>query len=104
MNNRVYVSIIHRGVYMNPYIAPWEFELKMRKDGLRAFEGLFQRMNQLEGSNMWRAQLPYVPYHLDEENDQSDICLMKLYALIHEYGDESTKRFVEQLPYFNVRV
>lgn len=104
MDKRVYVSIIHQGIYMNPHIAPWEFELTIERDGLRAFEKLFQQMNQLESSNMWRAHLPAIPYHLDRENDEIDLRLMKLYALVHEYGDGNTKAFVEQLPYFDVRV
>ena len=38
------------------------------------------------------------------ENDEIDKRLMKIYALVHEYGDDDTKAFVEQLPYFNKRV
>lgn len=100
MNRKVYVSIANQRVYANPYVSPWEFELNVEKDGLNAFERLFEQMQLLEISNMWRAQLPYIPYHLDKENDEIDTRMKKIYALVHEYGDEETKAFVEQLPYF----
>uniref|UniRef100_UPI0020C0D413 transposase n=1 Tax=Lysinibacillus sp. D4A3_S15 TaxID=2941227 RepID=UPI0020C0D413 len=71
---------------------------------LDVFELWFQQMQLLEISNSWRAQLPYIQYHLDRENDEIDFRLMKIYALVHEYGGEETKSFVQQLPYFNKRV
>lgn len=103
MNKKVYVSIANQGIYRTPYESPWEFELNIERDALYAFEKLFQQYQLLEISNMWRAHLPAIPYHLDKENDAIDIRLMKLYALVHEYGDEKTKEFVEQLPYFRPR-
>lgn len=104
MNKRVYVSIANQGIYSTPYESPWEFELNIERDALNAFEKLFQQLQLLEISNMWRAHLPYIPYHLDRENDEIDLRLKKLYALVHEYGDADTKVFVEQLPYFNIRM
>lgn len=102
MTQTVYVSIVHRGLYMHPHDSTWEFALQLRRDGYRAFQRLFQQMNMLEGPNMWRAQTPYLQYHLDKENDELDVRLMKLYALVHEFGDADIKKFVEQLPFFRV--
>lgn len=61
---------------------------------------LFRQLHQLEDHNMFRAHLPYIPYHYDALNHDIDYRLQKVYALIHEFGDAHTKRFVEQLPYF----
>ncbi len=42
-----------------------------------------------------------IAIHFDEQNDEVDKRLMKLYALIHEYGDQDTKKFIEQMPYYS---
>ena len=101
---RVYFSLAHKTYYTNPYEGQWNFELNVDRQALDVFEKIFQQMQLLEIANGWRAQLPYLLYHLDRENDELDLRLKKIYALIHEYGDEDTKEFVEQLPYFNKRV
>ncbi|MGE6517435.1 transposase [Lysinibacillus sphaericus] len=101
---RIYFSLANQTYYTNPYGGQWNFELDVDRQALDVFEKIFQQMQLLEISNAWRAQLPYVPYHLDQENDAIDLRLKKIYALVHEYGDADTKAFVEQLPYFNRRV
>lgn len=84
-----------------PYGVPCEFELTMDRKRARVFEKLFMQLNSLEFDNIVRAHLPYIPYHLDDSNDEIDMRLKKIYALIHEFGDDKTRDFVEQLPYFH---
>lgn len=102
--HRVYFSLTNRTYYTNPHVAPWNFELNIDRQALDVFEKIFQQMQLLELQNIWRSQLPYIPYHFDKENDELDLRLKKIYALVHEYGDADSKAFVEQLPYFNKRV
>ena len=102
--HRVYFSLVNRTYYTNPHVGPWNFALNVDRQALDVFEKIFQQMQLLELQNIWRAQLPYIPYHLDTENDEIDLRLKKLYALVHEYGDADTKESVEQLPYFDKRV
>ncbi len=84
-----------------PLGEPCEFKLKMDSKNAYIFEKLFLQLNSLEFENAVRAHIPYLQYHLDESNDEIDLRLKKIYALIHEFGDEHTKDFVEQLPYFH---
>lgn len=97
----VYVSVANNSFSYVPLSAPCEFKLNMPSEKARVFEHLFQQIDSIEFQNMVRAQIPYLPYHLDESNHQIDYRIMKVYALIHEFGDDDTKKFVEQLPYFN---
>ncbi len=89
---RVYFSLANRTYYTNPYAGPWNFELNVDRQALDVFERIFQQMQLLEISNAWRAQLPYIQYHLDRENDEIDKRLMKIYALVHEYGGMMIRR------------
>ncbi|NLY78562.1 MAG: transposase [Lysinibacillus sp.] len=97
----LYVNVLNQSYSYFPLGEPCEFKLEMEQKKALLFKKLFSQLNTLEFDNMVRAHLPYIPYHLDEENDEIDIRLKKIYALVHEFGDEKTKEFIESLPYFN---
>ena len=80
---------------------PTQFRIELEPHRARVFQKLFQQMYTLEWSNAVRAHLPYLPYHVDALNHDIDTRYKKVYALLHEFGDEDTKHFVEQLPYFS---
>lgn len=97
----LYVSISDQRLYRYPDESPWEFKIEVDREMVPVFQQLFSQINNIEFANFWRAHLPYVPYHMDKENDQIDYRTKKLYALVHEYGDQESKEFIEQLPYFS---
>ena len=101
--NKVYVSVTRRKVYIYPDESPWEFEVIANREIIPVFNKLFEQLGSVEASNFWRAHIPIKAYHFDKENDQYDRRLKKVYALIHEFGDEDSRSFIEQLPYFNER-
>ncbi|MDW0114990.1 MULTISPECIES: transposase [Sporosarcina] len=97
---KMYVSVQSQQVYPHKYASPWEYEVEMSREFLPIFEQIFREMDRLEFRNFLRAHLPYVPYHYDKNNHEVDDKTMKIYALIHEFSDEETKKFIEGLPYF----
>ena len=99
-NYTMYVSVIHQLVTVNKEDSPYEFEVKIPKDYIEIFDHLFDQTNELEFINFLRAHLPYVPYHYDKDNHQIDRRLHKVYALIHEFTDDESKAFIEQMPFF----
>lgn len=97
----IYVSVANQSFSYLPLGLPCEFKLQLDQNKAQIFERLFMQIDSLEFDNAVRAHLPYIPYHLDASNDEIDTRLKKIYALIHEFGDEHTKEFVKQLPYFH---
>mgnify|MGYP001362139240 FL=1 len=96
----LYVNVLNQSYNYIPTGEPCEFKIELEPEKAFIFKKLFNQLNALEFDNLVRAHLPYLPYHLDQENDEIDVRLKKIYALIHEFGDEEAKEFVEQLPYF----
>lgn len=97
---KLYVSITDQRVFHSPHDSPWEFEVEVERPFIAIFHRLFNQMNDLEFRNFLRAHLPYIPYHFDRNNHDIDVRTKKIYAIIHEFSDEPTKRFIEALPYF----
>ncbi|WP_194841455.1 transposase [Sporosarcina obsidiansis] len=96
----MYVSVAHQQVSGDPYASPWEYKIEVTKEAFPIFEQLFTQIDHLEFRNFLRAHLPYIQYHYDRDNHDIDRRMMKVYALIHEYTDEDSKRFIEKLPFF----
>jgi len=98
---KIYVSISHHRYYYHPEDSPWEYEIEAEPEVLTVLDQLFEQKEEIEQKGFWRAHLPYVPYHLDPENDESDIRLKKLYAVIHQYTDEESKQHIETMPFYS---
>lgn len=97
---KLYVSVTDQRVYHHSGDSPWEFTVKVDRDFVPVFERLFAQIDELEFRNFLRSHLPYIPYHQDRNNHDIDLRTQKVYAIIHEFTDEPTKRFIEELPYF----
>lgn len=70
------------------------FKIELEPHKARIFHKLFQQLYALES----RA---FIPVGALYTNNAVDTRYKKIYALLHEFGDEETKNFVEQLPYFS---
>lgn len=102
MEKRLYfVSVTNLTCQQQPGLDSYQFAVRLEPHKARVFQKLFQQIYMLEGPNAFRAHLPYIPYYMDRLNHELDARYKKIYALIHEYGDEETKRFVEQFGLFN---
>lgn len=100
MARKLYVSVSGRQIHAAPRPFPWEFAIEADSGTEFVIRRLFRQIEEAEWTNFLRAHLPAIPYHLDKENHQIDRRVMKLYAIVHEYGDAETKQFIEEMPYF----
>lgn len=96
-----FVSVQNLTCQQQPGRDSYQFAVRLEPYKARVFQKLFQQVYQLEGPNAFRAHLPYIQYNMDRINHELDARYKKIYALIHEYGDEETKQFVEQCGLFN---
>ena len=85
---------------MDQHDSPWEYEVDVPSDYVPVFHRLFTQMNELESRNFYRAHLPFIPYHYDKDNHEIELRTIKVYALIHEFTNDESKKFIEQMPYF----
>ena len=97
---KIYVSVSHHQYYYHPDDSPWEYEIEAEPEVLGILDQLFSQKQEWEWRNFLRAHLPYIPYHLDPQNDEVDQRLKKLYALLHEYGNDEAKVLIETMPYY----
>ena len=85
----MYVSVVNQQVYNYPDDSPWEFEVDVESEYVPIFHRLFKQIDELEFRNFLRSHLPFMPYHFGRNNYNVDQRTMKIYALIHEFTDDS---------------
>lgn len=97
---KMYVSVVNQRVYFYPDDSPWEYEVIVPEGYVRVFQRLFEQTDTLELLNFVRSHFPPLPDHYGGFNEDVELRTKKVYALIHEFTNEESQRFIEQLPYF----
>ncbi|UFT98172.1 hydrolase [Radiobacillus kanasensis] len=61
---------------------------------------LREMMNQMYNADIhafWRAHTPIVPYHNDKPNDDFDDGILNAFQMIHDLGDDTTRKHIEKM-------
>ena len=96
----MYVSVVNQQVYFYPDDSPWEYEVVVTDRYVPVFQRLFDQAGTLESMNFLRSHFPPLPDHYGGFNQEIELRTKKVYALIHEFTNDESKKFIEQLPYF----
>ena len=97
---KMYVSIVNQRVYFYPDDSPWEYEVDVTREYVPVFESIFEQTNALDNINFYRSHFPFLPHYLGGFNKDVEHRTKMIYALIHEFTDVESQKFIEQLPYF----
>ncbi|WP_438312090.1 transposase [Sporosarcina sp. FA9] len=97
---KAYVSVANQRVYFQPDVSAWEYEVSLEREYIPIFQNLFEQTNEMENMNFYRSHFPFIPAHYGGFNKDVEMRTKKVYALIHEFTDEETQKFIEELPYF----
>jgi hypothetical protein len=96
-----YVSVQSGSILRDQGAAAYEFEIEASDEDISELEELFKDRDEAEDGNYVRAQLPAIPYHIDDANDIYDDSLQVIYAKLYECGTDETKRHIERMNILN---
>lgn len=91
---RYYVSVQARRIMENQGDAAYELEIEATPEEIGYLQEIFDKMASVEHSAYWRAHIPGVPYHHDDENDATDAYLKDVYRLLFTLGTDETKEHI----------
>lgn len=94
MKNNYYVSIQAMRVMENKGDGAYEFEIEATPAEVEKLQSIFAQMANADQSAYWSAHIPYIPYHLDAENDRYDRALKNAYQVVYELGTDETKNHI----------
>jgi hypothetical protein len=87
-----YVSVQAGTVLSQKGAASYEFEIEATPAEAEELTRWMNRRLEHNAENWIRAQLPGIPYHQDEVNDEADEHLKETYRRIEHLGTEQTKQ------------
>jgi hypothetical protein len=79
----------------------FQFEISASDEDVRKLEKKFQEVDSAASDTFVRSHVPYVPYSNDPDNDRYDQKLREAYRIIHDLGQDETRRFIETMSFWN---
>jgi hypothetical protein len=79
----------------------FQFEISASDEDVRKLAKKFSELDSTANDTFVRSHLPYVPYSNDSDNDRYDQKLKEAYQIIHDLGQEETRRFIETMSFWN---
>lgn len=89
-----YVSVQAGTIMANQGDAAYEFEIMATDQQVDDLIESFDMLSDADNASAFRAHLPGVPYHQDNESDAYDTALTHIYRKLYELGTEETKQTI----------
>lgn len=96
-----YIEIANGEISQSGTDSPWNFKIEATEEEILALREYFDQDESDEISNFIRAHIPFREYHLDKENDVQDENLQQIYRMIHQLGDQDTKKHIESMGFLD---
>ncbi|WP_110927326.1 hydrolase [Bacillus massiliglaciei] len=90
-----YISIADGGIFQNRESSPWDFKIEATADEIAQLRNYFDHKFEADEAGFYRAHIPFWEYHNDQENEEADANLQKVYNMIYLLGDAEAKRHIK---------
>lgn len=75
-------------------VSPWNFKIEATDEEIIQLRHYFDQVYSSDWKGFYRAQLPFIEYHYDSENDEVDNANKRIYEMLYELGDEQTREHI----------
>ncbi|WNB90719.1 hydrolase [Bacillus sp. NEB1478] len=79
----------------------FQFEISASDEDIRKLAQKFEEVDSASADTFVRTHVPYVPYSDDPDNDRYDQKLREAYEIIHDLGQDETRKFIETMSIWN---
>lgn len=93
--SQYYINIGTREISLNHDANNDDFIIYATPEEVTALREVFDEIAQSDVRSFYRAHIPFMPYHQDQDNDDTDADMHKAFQRIYELGDEMTKKHIE---------
>jgi hypothetical protein len=98
-----YIGLANGQIFQDRSSSPWNFQIEATDDEINELRRLFNQNEAMEEKNFYRAHIPFMPYHFDQENDDYDHTLYDAYKMIYDLGNEDARTHIEGMGILNKR-
>ncbi len=94
---KFYINLGSQEISQLKYDNNEEFVIHATEDEVRILRDKMDDMYNADYRSFFRSHVPIVPYHNDSSNDDYDIGMTEAFQMIHDLGDEATKKHIESM-------
>lgn len=92
-----YVDLVNGSVVETQDESQTNLRIEANEEDIAEFNQYFGENYTADLKAYARSHVPYLEYHHDKGNDEYDMTMKKIYALIYRLGDVETKRHIEKI-------
>ncbi|SFJ39254.1 hypothetical protein SAMN04487936_10217 [Halobacillus dabanensis] len=98
MNKEKYfINMGTREISLNHDANNDDFIIYATEDEVKALREVFDEIYNSDVRSFYRSHIPFMPYHLDQDNDNSDVDMKTAFQKIYDLGDEMTKDHITKM-------
>ena len=90
-----YIEISSGEITQSATDSPWNFKIEATDEEIKKLREQFDIIDANEPADFFRAHIPFIEYHYDEENDAYDETLKNIYGMVYMLGDHEAKKLIE---------
>lgn len=92
-----YIEVATGEISQSATSSTWNYKIEATDEEIIKLREYFDQNYSNEWQNFFRAHVPFVQYHYDRENDAYDETMKEVYGMLHDLGDEETKKHIESM-------
>ena len=96
-----YISVETGEILPIKTASTFQFEILASDEDVKKLSEIFEDMDSIANDTFVRNHLPYIPYSNDRDNDRYDSKMKEAYQLIHDLGQDETRKFIETMDFWN---
>lgn len=94
---KYYINIGTREISLNHDGNNDDFIIYATREEVTALREVFDEIYNSDVRSFYRAHIPFMPYHQDQDNDDTEVEMKNAFQKIHDLGDETTRNHIEQM-------
>lgn len=98
-----YIWIPTGAIFQDRESSPWNFKIEASDDEIMQLRQHFNDLYAVGEANFYRAHIPFLEYHHDNENDEYDLTMQKVYDMIYRLGDDEAQQHIDKMGILQAR-
>ncbi|MCA1011038.1 hydrolase [Halobacillus halophilus] len=95
--NKYYINVGTQEISLNHDANNDDFVVYATEEEIIKLREIFDEVYNSDMRSFFRAHIPAMPYHQDQDNDDYDVGMKSAFRMIHDLGDEMTREHIEQM-------
>ncbi|EKN66527.1 hypothetical protein BABA_15497 [Neobacillus bataviensis LMG 21833] len=96
-----YINIQSHEIAREPFGSEWNFKIEATDRQITSLKQLFDDNDKTDWESYIRSHIPFLEYHHDPQNQEYDVRMVIIYAILYQLGDTKTRAHIQEMGILN---